>query len=336
MIFSKKIIILLLLVVLIIWIFIIKIKTEKYTLIDNLLDKVNPTKEIDRLRYTSENKFCRNKNSKTCFQSLLNFVKNKLIEDIEQKIQLDKFFDSEVAVKDSANVVGLIKIANDLKTKYEAYKKVRDSPTENNYFKKLNENNLKKLEKDIKDSLVDLDENNLRFIFELSKLINEGKYDDSFNDFKIRYKYVINLISDSKKFIKNIHTIDNIDPNIFITDVSTVSPKQTQSFQEQNNETENPNNIQDPYDPEYLKSIKTNNKNFVFEDLRILLNEIGTIENNKIVLIDPNFFDIILKTDNFAKNKKIGSKLIKALQKTIYDYTKKLGDFYKKNKKINF
>ena len=336
MIFSKKIIILLLVILLIIWIYIIKIKTEKYTLIDNLLDKVNPTKEIDRFRYTSENKFCRKKNSKTCFKSLLNFVKNKLIEDIEKTIQLDKFFDSEVAVKDSANVVGLIKIANDLKTKYEEYKKVRDSPTDNNYFKKLNENNLKKVEKDITDILVDLDENNLRFIFELSKLITEGKYDDSFNDFKIRYKYVINLISDSKKFIKNIHTIDNIDPNIFITDVSTVSPKQTQSFQEQNNETENPNNIQDPYDPEYLKSIKTNNKNFVFVDLRILLNEIGTIENNKIVLIDPNFFDIILKTDNFAKNKKIGSKLIKALQKTIYDYTKKLGDFYKKNKKINF
>jgi hypothetical protein len=336
MIFSKKIILLLLVILLIIWVFIIKIKTETFYTsdIEKKLHKVDPKTEI--IRYKAENKFCRKKKSKTCLQSLLNFVKNKLIEDIEQKIQLDKFFDSEVAVKDSANVVGLIKIAKDLKTKYEAYKKVRDSPTENNYFKKLNENNLKKLEKDIKDSLVDLDENNLRFIFELSKLITEGKYDDSFNDFKIRYKYVINLISDSKKFIKNIHTIDNIDPNIFITDVSTVSPKQTQSFQEQNNETENPNNIQDPYDPEYLKSIKTNNKNFVFVDLRILLNEIGTIENNKIVLIDPNFFDIILTTDNFAKNKKIGSKLIKALQKTIYDYTKKLGDFYKKNKKINF
>ena len=327
MIFSKKIIVLVSLVILLItWIFIINMKKETFISINMFKNKYEI--EIDNKKISE--KYCIKKDSSNCYKSLLIYVKNKLIEDIETILQLDNFFDSEVVVDGSSNVIGIIKLANDLKTKYEAYRKVRDSPNDN-YFKKLNENNLKKLEKDIKDSLVDLDENNLRFIFKLSKLINETNYDGIFNDFKIRYKYVISFMKDSKKFIKNIDTIDNLDNTIFITDLTTVSPKQNNVT-----ESENPNNIQDPYDEKYLKSIKTNNKKFIFEDLRILLNVIGTIENNKIVLIDPKYFDIILTTDNFAKNKKIGSKLIKEFQKTIYDYTKKLGDFYKKNKKINF
>jgi hypothetical protein len=338
MIFSKKIIILLLLILIILIIAIIRISIininyEKFGIDDYLISPQN--KLLNTINVETQNKAeCKmNINSIRCYKLKLQYLKDDLITKIENKINLNNFFDASVNVKDSKPITGIIKIVKDLDKLYQSDKLAKKSKI--NYIDYIAK---------IKTIIDDFDDNNFRFIFQLSKNINEAKFQDDFDNFSYVYKEIAKKINTNKKIIKNIKNINGLESTILFSENSTttsnsnsnsISPtKLNTKRQVYKYKSQEASEIINPNDEEYLDSIKQTYKNYVFEDFKKLLNVIGKEENNKVVLINSEELDNILKSDNFSNNPKMNNKLVNNLQNKISNFTNNIKKYYEINKNI--
>lgn len=334
MIFSKKIIILLLiiLIIAIIRITIIAINYEKFGIEEYMKQNIKNTL-LNIINNETRNKpECKmNINSIRCYKLKLQYLKDDLITKIENKINLNNFFDGSVNVKDSKPITGIIKIVKDLDNLYQS----------NKLSKKIKIINTDFIAK-IKTIIKDLDDNNFRFIFQLSKNINEAKFQDDLDNFSYVYKQIAKKINTNKKIIKNIKNINDVESTILFSESSTTTSNSDSSSSSKLNikrhvykyKSQEASEIINPNDDEYLDSTKQKYKNYVFEDFKKLLNEIGKEENNKVVLINSEELDSILKNDNFSNNTKMNNKLVNNLQNKISDFTNNIKKYYEINKNI--